>query len=77
MGQHGFRVCIDARGPPGRCRLLARLGRADHGPARPFIGVKRSRRLRARNEANGRVEMWRGGCRLNISVVRLFRLAVP
>jgi hypothetical protein len=26
---------------------------------------------------NGRVEMWRGGCRPNISVVRLFRLAVP
>ena len=25
----------------------------------------------------GRVEMWRGGCRPNISVVRLFRLAVP
>ena len=26
---------------------------------------------------HGRVEMWRGGCRSNISVVRLFRLAVP
>jgi hypothetical protein len=25
----------------------------------------------------GRVEMWRGGGRLNISVCRLFRLAVP
>ena len=25
----------------------------------------------------GRVEMWRGGFGLNISVVRLFRLAVP
>ena len=25
----------------------------------------------------GKVEMWRGGCRPNISVVRLFRLAVP
>jgi hypothetical protein len=25
----------------------------------------------------GRVEMWRGGGRLNISVGRLFRLAVP
>src|SRR5262245_8645791 len=27
--------------------------------------------------ALGRVEMWRGGGRLNISVCRLFRLAVP
>jgi hypothetical protein len=26
---------------------------------------------------HGRVEMWRGGGRPNISVVRLFRLAVP
>jgi hypothetical protein len=30
-----------------------------------------------RTDVNGRVEMWRGGCRSNISVVRLFRLAVP
>jgi hypothetical protein len=28
-------------------------------------------------DAMCRVEMWRGGCRPNISVVRLFRLAVP
>jgi len=27
--------------------------------------------------AHGRVEMWRGGFRLNISVCRPFRLAVP
>src|SRR6266849_3774330 len=31
--------------------LLARLGRVDRGAARPFIGVKRSRRLLARNDA--------------------------
>src|ERR1700680_845409 len=31
--------------------VLARLRRANHGPARPFMGVKRSRRLRARNDA--------------------------
>ncbi len=30
---------------------LARLRRANHGGARPFIGVKRSERLRARNDA--------------------------
>jgi len=35
--------------------------------------------LRSKTPAypGGRVEMWRGGCRSNISVVRLFRLAVP
>ena len=31
--------------------LLARLGRVDRGAARPFIGVKRSRTLLARNDA--------------------------
>ena len=29
------------------------------------------------NTQHGKVEMWRGGCRSNIAVVRLFRLAVP
>ncbi len=65
MGQHGFRVCIDARGPPGRCRLLARLGRADHGPARPFIGVKRSRWLRARNDAIDPKPTFRAGFKID------------
>jgi hypothetical protein len=32
-----------------RCPSLARLRRADQGPERPFIGVKRSRQLRSRN----------------------------
>jgi len=31
----------------------------------------------AAEAAHGRVEMWRGGFRLNISVCRPFRLAVP
>src|SRR2546422_6558852 len=35
----------------GRAIHLARLGRADHGRTCPFIGVKRSRRHRARNDA--------------------------
>jgi hypothetical protein len=35
----------------GVCRLLARLGRADHCWICPFIGVKRSCRLRAGNDA--------------------------
>jgi hypothetical protein len=30
-----------------------------------------------RDDVIGGVEMWRGGCRLNISVFRPFRLAVP
>src|SRR5947209_1959440 len=33
------------------CQVLARLRRADHGWACPFIGMKRSRCLRARNDA--------------------------
>ena len=33
--------------------------------------------LIARFSHFGRVEMWRGGCRPNISVCRLFRVAVP
>jgi hypothetical protein len=33
--------------------------------------------IKWKTSAKGRVEMWRGGDRLNISVCRLFRLAVP
>src|SRR6266852_1082067 len=33
------------------CQVLARLRRADHGGACPFIGMKRSTCLRARNDA--------------------------
>jgi hypothetical protein len=42
-----------------------------------YLGINcRQRRSRTTVE-DGRVEMWRGGFRLNISVCRPFRLAVP
>jgi hypothetical protein len=42
-----------------------------------YLGIScRQRRSRTTVE-DGRVEMWRGGFRLNISVCRPFRLAVP
>ena len=48
----------------------------------PLVDVaywgKTGRHLLAMSSSQfGRVEMWRGGCRPNISVDRLFRLAVP
>jgi hypothetical protein len=43
----------------------------------PLCPHERRRSRHSRSEDKGRVEMWRGGCRPNISVVRLFRLAVP
>jgi hypothetical protein len=39
--------CCDCSGP-----VMAQLGRADHHWICPFMGVKRSCRLRARNDAN-------------------------
>src|SRR6266536_5395119 len=39
-------VCL---APHGRAIHLARVGLADHGQKCPFMGVKRSRRLRAGN----------------------------
>jgi hypothetical protein len=39
--------------------------------------VKSVRSCAARRSGIGRVEVWRGGCRSNISVCRPFRLAVP
>src|SRR6266536_2162800 len=41
------------------CLVLAQLRRADHGRVRPFIGVKRSRSLRARNDAID-LNVWSG-----------------
>jgi hypothetical protein len=45
------------------------------GSASPLMGAELPS-WPSRGDANGRVEMWRGGGRPNISVVRLFRLAV-
>src|SRR5437867_3434771 len=43
----------------------------------PEPGAKQTCRAHAGSDVIGRVEMWRGGGRSNISVFRLFRLAVP
>ena len=51
-----------------RCLLLARMrptGRADRCPQ---LGVERTQRRRRLWAVHGRVGMWRGGCRPNISV---------
>jgi hypothetical protein len=60
-------------------KLAGDLGRYAFRPWEYEFSAKRGKNTitaRAINEI-GRVEMWRGGGRLNISVVRPFRLAVP
>ena len=61
----------------GRGRYLskAELRSLSHGPCLypAEADIRRPRRW----SGCGKVEMWRGGCRPNISVCRLFRVAVP
>ena len=71
---------------PGGAKRLRRVARAcqDYGQRVQFsvfeieVDPGQWARLKARLQGLiGRVEMWRGGRRPNISVVRPFRLAVP
>ena len=50
---------------------------ANIGGACPLLPRKRQLATEVRRVVKGRVEMWRGGCRLNISVAASFVLAVP
>jgi hypothetical protein len=58
-------------------RYLAQMRTGDGVRKYLLLGADRTQGRHHETDASGRVEMWRGGCRLNISVVRLFRLAVP
>lgn len=42
-----------------------------------MIRKARGRAKKRRRHETDRVEQWRGGCRLSLSVFRLFRLTVP